>query len=57
MKQQGILVRLHAHFADVVHDQCRRFKLLCHDSGRIVKGHQVFMSDIILSANLVDDEF
>jgi len=32
------------------------FKLLCHDNGRVVIRHQVFMSDFVLSVNLVDDE-
>ena len=33
------------------------FKLLYDDNGRIVIGHLLFMSDFVLSANLVDDEF
>jgi len=32
------------------------FKLLCHDNGRVVIGHKVFISDFVLSTNLVDDE-
>jgi len=32
------------------------FKLFCHVNGRVVIEHQVFMSDFILPANLVDDE-
>jgi len=32
------------------------FKLLRHDNGRVMIGHQVFMSDFILPANLVNDE-
>jgi len=32
------------------------FELFCHVNGCIAIGHQVFMSDFILPANLVDDE-
>ena len=32
------------------------YEFLCHVDGCVVVGHQVFMSDFILSANLVDDE-
>ena len=33
------------------------FELLRHVNGCIVIGHQVFMSDFILLANLINDEF
>jgi len=32
------------------------FELLCHVDCYIVIGHQVFMSDLVLPVNLVDDE-
>jgi len=33
------------------------FELLRHVDGRIVVGHQIFMSGFVLSMNLIDDEF
>ena len=33
------------------------FKLFCYDNGRVVIGHQMFMSDFVLLVNLVDDDF
>jgi len=47
-------MHLHVHSVGMVHGQCNAFELLSHVDGCVVIGHQVFMSDFVLSANLVE---
>ena len=50
-------MHLHAHFAEWYIVNIEVFKLLCHVNGRVLIGQKVFMSDFVLPANLVGDEF
>ena len=57
MKRQGMPMHLHVYLLARYMVDVEAFELLCHVNGRVVIGHQVFMSDFILLANLVDNEF